>query len=326
MSQREIYIGIIGAGSIGSLIGACLASLKSKKYSPNVVFFVKESQFNVFKNDGLHLLKADSEILLKNLDVFMSIEGFKEKKTWSFDFLFLTTKAYDIEVTMIQYKELIDDCKYLVILQNGIGNEEVAIKYCKKDKIIRGVTTNGALVEKPGRVKHTGIGITKIGFPFYDENLSNNARIFLELLKDLLNDAGLETIIVDDIIRECWEKIFVNIGINAIGALTRLKNGELLEFKGIKSLMAGAIKEALIVADKKNIILTKKDYVALTFNVAEKTYQNKNSMLQDILKGKKTEIEFINAKIVEYSKELNIEVPINKILTTLIKGLEQGKN
>ena len=87
--------------------------------------------------------------------------------------------------------------------------------------------------------------------------------------------------------------------------------------------MAGAIKEALLVADKKEIVLSKKDYVNLTYEVAKNTYQNKNSMLQDILKAKKTEIDFINGKIVDYAKELEIETPINTVLTLLIKGLEK---
>ena len=85
----------------------------------------------------------------------------------------------------------------------------------------------------------------------------------------------------------------------------------------------GAIKEALLVADKKEIVLSKKDYVNLTYEVAKNTYQNKNSMLQDILKAKKTEIDFINGKIVDYAKELDIETPINTVLTLLIKGLEK---
>ena len=60
------------------------------------------------------------------------------------------------------------------------------------------------------------------------------------------------------------------------------------------------------------------------YSVAEKTYDNKNSMLQDILKGKPTEIDFLNGKMVEYAKELRIRIPINELLTFLIKGLERS--
>ena len=140
----------------------------------------------------------------------------------------------------------------------------------------------------------------------------------------MLDIASLNTIIVDDIIRECWEKAFINIGINAFGALTRLKNGQLLEINGLKELMAEAISESLLVAKQKGIQLSDKDYISLTYEIAQKTAENKNSMLQDILKGKNTEIDFLNGIIVEQAKELGISVPINELLTQLIKGLERS--
>jgi 2-dehydropantoate 2-reductase len=146
----------------------------------------------------------------------------------------------------------------------------------------------------------------------------------LKKLKVLLDKGGIKTEIVDDIIRCSWEKAFVNIGINAIGALARLKNGELLDDDYLKHFMGKTVEEALEVAKLKGIELSERDYIDLMYNVAEKTYDNKNSMLQDILKSKHTEIDFLNGKIVEFAKELSINVPINELLTCLIKGLEQS--
>jgi 2-dehydropantoate 2-reductase len=60
------------------------------------------------------------------------------------------------------------------------------------------------------------------------------------------------------------------------------------------------------------------------FSVAESTADNKNSMLQDILKGKPTEIDFINGKIVEFSNRLGIKSPVNEFLTFLVKALENS--
>ncbi|MFW9818890.1 MAG: ketopantoate reductase family protein, partial [Candidatus Thorarchaeota archaeon] len=244
-----------------------------------------------------------------------------------FDFIFLTTKAYDSEAAVRQYKKLIDISKWLVILQNGIGNEDMVIPYCEKSKIIRVVTSAGAFSDKPGQVIHTGEGITKIGFPFLNEleqQMREQAEADINLLKDLLKKAGLETIIVEDIVSECWEKVLVNIGINALGALTRLPNGKLLEIEELKFIMEEAINEAVKVAQLKKIKLSKRDYVAIAQDVAKKTAENKNSMLQDILNKKPTEIEFINGKILKFARELGIKVPFNESLTLLIKGLEQS--
>jgi 2-dehydropantoate 2-reductase len=88
--------------------------------------------------------------------------------------------------------------------------------------------------------------------------------------------------------------------------------------------MGIAVEEALEVAKLKEINLSDRDYVDLMYSVAEKTYDNKNSMLQDILKNKPTEIDFLNGKIVELAKEIGTKVPINELLTFLIKGLERS--
>jgi len=88
--------------------------------------------------------------------------------------------------------------------------------------------------------------------------------------------------------------------------------------------MGKAVKEALEVAQGKRLNLLNRDYIELMYSVAKKTYDNKNSMLQDVLKGKPTEIDFINGRIVEFGKELGIEVVTNELLTALIKGLESS--
>lgn len=328
LSEMNIRIGFIGAGSIGSLFGWYLASIKSEIYSTEVILFCRKDHSEAINKNGLMLGKQQIELNIRDIKAYDNPEGVEEIE---FNFLFLTTKTYDMETAMEEYKELIEASNWVIILQNGIGNEETVKEYCFENKIIRIVTTNGALIKEPGYVIHTGKGMTKIGFPF-QKNLditsdeSEDRDSDLKMLTDLLNLSGLETIIVEDIIKECWEKIFVNVGINAFGALTRLKNGELLENEGLKNLMGGAVNEAVKIAELKKINLSKKDFVALTYDVAEKTYENKNSMLQDVLKGKNTEIDFINGRIVKYAKELGLKVPINELLTYLIKGLEQSIN
>jgi len=331
LSKINIRIGFIGAGAIGSLFGGYIANIKSDIYNLSVTFFCKKVQMNAIKRKGLiiHKKKAIKEI--KNIDAYENEKNFEEKlikdPNLKFNYIFLTTKAYDSEEALFQYKNIINSSKWLVILQNGIGNEDIVSDYCSKLKIIRAITTNGAILKEPGQLYHTGEGITKIGFPFLNNfNLENNklekASKDLVLLKDLLNLANLETIIVKDIIKVSWEKVFVNVGINAIGTLTRLRNGQLLEFDGLKHFMGKAINEAIQIAELKKIEFSRKDYITLAFNVAKSTAENENSMLQDIINGKTTEIDFLNGRILKYAKELGIDVPINEILTDLIKGLE----
>ncbi len=331
IKERQFRIGIIGAGSIGSLFGGYLAQTQSERYKIDVVFFGRENHIKSINKQGLLLIREDDEIkITTNIKGYTGPEEYLEdNREKRFRFCFLTTKTYDIEKTLKQYNEIIKDTDHLIILQNGIGNEDLVKNYIPESKIIRAITSNGAFLTKPGRIKHTGKGFTKIGYPFqgnkngWDEGFDNKNE--LKILKDLLTNAGIATTISKDIISACWEKIFVNIGINPFGALTRLRNGELLKNEDIKSLMGAAITEAISVALRKGIDVSEGKFIDLTYSVARKTENNINSMLQDILKGKQTEIDFINGKIVQYAQEMGISVPINRTLTYLIKGLERSE-
>ncbi|MFX1488001.1 MAG: ketopantoate reductase family protein [Promethearchaeota archaeon] len=335
MNKKKIKIGFIGAGSIGSLFGGYLANIQSEIYDLEVIFFCLKAHKEAINKNGLKIYIDDEFKEIRNIQAYedekILEERIKRDSNFVFDFMFITTKAYDIEQAIKQYKNFIDVSNWFVILQNGIGNEDIISKDVLKSKIIRAVTTNGALMKGPGEIVHTGKGITKIGFPFLNEFNPNNDEIkkadkALDLLVTLLELASFETLKVEDIIKESWEKVFVNVGINVFGALTRLKNGQLLELEGLKHMMAEAIKEALRVARMKKINIIDKDYVKLTYDVAKHTAENKNSMLQDILNCQSTEIDFINGRVVKYANELGISVPINELLTNLVKGLEISFN
>jgi 2-dehydropantoate 2-reductase len=333
LNRELLKIGFIGAGSIGSLFGGYLASIHTDENPLEVIFFCKRNHKDAINKNGLELIAPNKKFLLTSIRAYENLEEFikadDHNKDYQFDYLFISTKAYDSERVLAQYNKLMDLCNWLVILQNGVGNEEVVKKGCDENKIIRIVTSHGALLEDSGKVYHTGVGFTKLGFAFmkpqnsYKESFSL-AREKLHQLENLLDTGGIKTEIVEDIIRCSWEKAFVNIGINAIGALSRLKNGELLENEFLKRFIGKTVEEALQVAKLKDINLSERDYVDLTYSVAEKTYDNKNSMLQDVLRGNPTEIDFLNGKIVEIAKEVGIKVPINELLTFLIKGLERS--
>ena len=333
MNKKSKRIGFIGAGSIGSLFGGYLANIKSEIYELEVIFFCMKDHAEAIRRDGLTIYKNNDVKEIRSIEVYTDekdVEGrIKNEEDFRFDYIFLTTKTYDIEQAVLQYKKLIDMSNWLVILQNGIGNEDIISQYVLKSKLIRIVTSNGAFLESPGKLIHTGDGFTKIGFP-YLELIRNNpselekANFDLTILKELLELAGLENQIVSDINKESWEKVFVNVGINAFGALTNLKNGQLLESEGLKHLMSEAVKEAVQVAKQKKIQLSDKDFTVETYNVARRTSNNKNSMLQDILNGMATEIDFINGRVLKYAKDLGVNVPINELLTHLIKGLESS--
>lgn len=127
-----------------------------------------------------------------------------------------------------------------------------------------------------------------------------------------------------DIKSLAWSKLIINVGINALTAITRLPNGKLIEFEGTKRILRDAVTEATRIAKRKRIKLIYDDPLAKVEAVCESTAANISSMLQDVLRKKHTEIDFINGVIVRLGQELGIAVPINKLLVDLVKTIESS--
>jgi 2-dehydropantoate 2-reductase len=333
MENKIVRIGFIGAGAIGSLFGGYLALAIQNDYSTKIIFFARPDHVKAVNRKGLVIQKNSNILTIKNIKAFDNYNSYKSSTSLDnrddFEYLFITTKTYNTKQAINAYKNLIDSSKWIILLQNGIGNEELVKNYVTREKLIRIVTSHGAILKQPGYILHTGTGFTKMGFAFpgvhYNDRIKHKVDILpLNRLKHLLDKGNIESEVVDDIIRYTWEKAFVNLGINAIGALTRLKNGDILKYESLRSLMMIVVKEALNVAKAHGLQFQEEKYIDLMFSVAKQTANNENSMLQDVSKRKPTEIDFLNGKVVDLASSYGIEVPFNKILTYIIKGLEQS--
>ena len=325
LPNKKIKIGIIGAGSIGSLFGGYLAYYKSEEFEHEITFFCRKSHCNAINVSGLTIENEKSIMRITGINAYENARSFLKKikgnQQLFFDYIIISTKTTDLEKVLNEYNQIIKMSHYVVILQNGIGNEEIVARYCDKSKIIRIITSHGALLKKPGKILHTGEGFVKMGFPF-----NRNSQSELNFFCSYLTLSGLKTEAVNNIEEVTWEKAFVNIAINPLGALTRLNNGDIIKNDALMEIMRTLIKESLHISRKLGVKLPKKDYFELAKNVAIRTSDNINSMLQDILRSKPTEIDYLNGKIVESGKSLNLDTPINKIITVLIKGLENSNS
>ena len=331
MKTIEIRIGFIGAGAIGSLFGGYLASANLENCKQSVIFFGRANHIDVINKKGLTLQTDNGTLTINTIKAFDTYSTFKNtfpsEEGDKFDYLFISTKAHNTLKAIKEYKEIVKASKWVILLQNGIGNEVSVEREVGKEKLVRILTSHGALLKEPGYVMHTGVGFTKMGCLPPEVNQKSKSqlatkKLTLYNLKELLDNVMIKTEIVDDIVKHSWEKAFVNIGINAIGAITRLKNGELLKFDTLKHYMIILVEEAITIAKAYGYIFQKEKYVDLMFTVAKETANNENSMLQDIKREKPTEIDFLNGKIVEIADQLKIDVPFNRIMTDLVRSLE----
>jgi len=118
--------------------------------------------------------------------------------------------------------------------------------------------------------------------------------------------------------------LIVNVGINAITAITRLKNGQLPRFQETLVLIEEAVKEAATVAEAKNVTLPYADPLRRVLEVCSATSDNVSSMLQDVLNKRPTEIDSINGAVVREGKALGIPTPINRTLQSLVRVIQKS--
>jgi 2-dehydropantoate 2-reductase len=142
-----------------------------------------------------------------------------------------------------------------------------------------------------------------------------------ECVADEFNKAGIATETVDDIRSVVWKKLMINVGINAVTALTGIKNGQILDLSSTRALVRAAVEEAMGVARTHGINIPD-DMVKQVFQVAEATGANRSSMGQDVDNKRQTEIGVINGAVVKEAQKLALDVPVNRTLTTLIETLQ----
>lgn len=295
----KIYV--LGAGSIGSLFGGLLA-----RSGNDVTLIGREEHVEAIKEKGLRIIGIE--------EFTVKVEALTYAPEESPDLLILATKSYSTANALECAKHVIDKDTWILSIQNGIGNEDLALKYTRN--VLGGITTNGAMLEKWGVVRWTGRGITHIGL--YPRGESE----FATKVAEVFNEAGIDTKVSNNIISWIWLKATVNSAINPVGALLEVKNGFLLEDEYLQGVLVEIAKEGCQVVQKLGIKFEEHPLEAI-IDTLERTKENYNSMYQDLIRGKKTEIDYINGKIVEYAEKLGLSAPMNSLLVALIKAKEK---
>jgi len=299
---------VVGAGAMGSLFAAYLSKSKEE----------------------IWLLDKNREKAAKLNECGISLEGVsgswhaKVKTTSNIadigkaDLILILVKSFSTKQVVEQIKPLLGQNTKILTLQNGIGNIETISENLGEQRVIGGVTNEGATLIATGSIHHAGRGETVIG------TIDGKTPVEMRAIREIFNKVGFETKMSRDIKSLIWSKLIINVGINALTAITRLPNGKLTEFEGTKRILRDAVTEATRIAKRKRIKLAFDDPLAKVEAVCESSSNNFSSMLQDVLRKKHTEIDYINGVIVRFGQELGISVPTNKFLLDLIKTIESS--
>ncbi len=195
-------------------------------------------------------------------------------------------------------------------LQNGLGNREVLAALLGEGRAWAGATTQGATLLGPGWVRPAGRG--EIWLPA-DRALDRTADLFARAGWSLHRPADVDGVV--------WGKLVVNAAINPVAALARRPNGALWADPDLRAVMAAAAREAAAVARAAGVRLPFDDPVARVEEVCRATAPNRASTLQDLERGRPTEIDALSGAVVREGRRLGVSTPVNEVLWRLVRAL-----
>jgi len=276
-------ISIIGPGAIGLLLASSL-----EKHN-DVSVLVKEEHYDILIENGLWI---------KNKNKKKRIKANIVTKIKDAEIVIIAVKGYDLESTR---KTLQDFKGKIIICQNGLRMLEYNSK--NNNDLFSIVTSVGAISLDLGITEYMGTGTTVIGNLNIDDKRTFN-------IEELFSRDFFEIYPVKNIIDYIWLKATINSAVNPIAAFHNLKNGKLSDSKYWKSVKE-LLTETMNIAGKNNIRFPHNP-LEETKKIISNTPDNLCSMLQDLKKGQRTEIEDINGIIVKIGRKNNLDTTLNQ--------------
>ncbi len=323
-------IAIMGSGAIGSIVGGMLTR------TGHDVTLIDQwpEHVEVMKRDGLHLSIKGNDYTIPvnalNIGELPTVQG-------SFDLAFISMKSYDTEWATMLMRSYLSSDGLVVDLQNGINDDRVA-EIIGGNRTLGCVITMGAGMYEPGHVIRTDS--RDIGFRVGEFDGSNTSRVN-HIAEIMSNIEG--TIVTDNLWGERWGKLAVNCMANPIAGLTGFGGAEVrindtsreiaihLAAEVIKVGMASGHELGLIwgieaqqfldAADGKDSSTLKEKLIKQSTALGE----GRPSFLQDVMRGRRTEIDYLNGYVSERGREVGIPTPVNDAVVEIVHSFPIGK-
>ncbi len=291
-------IGIFGGGAVGLLFAGYLGRLF------DVTLIVRrESQVRSLLKDGITIHKESTTITTK-VRAVQRMEANHE-----LDLVIVAVKEYDL---LSLHEVLVDLGPELPLLfvQNGIRHVEW-MKSLPHHNLIAGSVEHGAMKENDVTIHHLGEAVTNIAL------IRGNWGVVEEIVSRSLDSFPFS--IQHDFEKMLLTKLFVNVSINPLTALTRVANGKLVENPHFSQLQRDLFRELLLLFPQMEGVISFNKVV----DICRNTYQNKSSMLKDLDAQRRTEIESILGVLLEKANNEHHFVPTMNVLYRLVKGIER---
>jgi len=291
---------VLGAGAIGSLYGAKLAAAN------DVTLVARVKHVEAIRTNGLRVEGLESHTV--RLRAVTTLE-----KIGPDALVLVTTKVPETAAALAPIAPFVRDDTTIISLQNGLDSEKIARRALgPRGVVLRAITQFGAIFKAPGLIQFMAQGYTL---------LEKHERS--EAIAATLNAAGLDCRLSPDIARDVWHKLVINCVVNPITAMLGCEVGGIAnpELDPLKELV---IAECVAVAASQGVALQQNlqkeisDFFRPSHNLA--------SMLQDLRRGRPTEIDYLNGAIVTLGACHNVVCPVNAALTAIIKAMEAASD
>lgn len=294
---------VFGAGAMGSFLGALLSARHE------VTLVGRANHVAAIRRNGLRVTGQTSRIA-KLRAVTRVPQGARP------DLVVVSTKAYDTRSAMRRLAPFRATALFLS-LQNGLGNGKAIAQVARR--VVVGTTAHGVTLVGPGTIRHAGVGETVIGA------WSNVDEDDLAHVREAFDEAGLTTRITSDIHTELWAKVVVNAAINPIAALAGVPNGRLVTEHVLARALEAVAREAAGIAKADGASIDPSEAARRAALVARRTATNRCSMLQDLERGRRTEIDAITGAVVRAARHHRLSAPLNELLYGLVRAREPSR-
>ncbi len=326
MIQR---IAIIGAGAIGSVVGGMLTR------AGRDVTLVDQWPEHVekMKNVGLRLSGTCGEHLVpvKALHIHEL-----QSVTQPFDAVFISVKSYDTEWATAMALKYLTPEGIVVDFQNGLNDERVA-GVAGKQRTLGSVITIGAGMYEPGHAMRTDIGTIGFKIGEHDGRITDRAKELAEVM-----NAVAETHVTPNLFGERWSKLAINCMANPLAGLTGLGSAEVrIDPKvsavgvhlGAECIMVGRaagheVEPIYGIPAQRFVDAYQgrglKELLVDIADIARKRGGGRPSLLQDVMRGRRTEIDYLNGAVCEHGRKLGVKTPFNDAVVAVVRGLGVG--
>jgi len=312
---------IMGAGAVGGVFGAFLASS-----GQDVTLIGREAHVRAIENNGLEVFGVSRA--QARVNVLTDPSQVNEA-----DLLLITVKARDMGSALESLSHLRPGC--VASLQNGVAkNEHLAARF-GPDPVIGAMTGMGATVDQPGKIHYT------MNNPTFFGEMDDRRTRRVEDLVAAFNEAGLPAEIPHCIACAEWSKLAFWLPMALLSALTRLEIYRVLLDRGLATLFTTIVKEVGAVAAASGVPLedfppllagsiyqAPLDKAVASLMEKGRVFEEKgfthavNSAAQDVMAGKKTEIEATGGDLVRRAREKGIPAPATEMAITLVRAID----